>query len=223
MTQNASATKIFKPLRVLIACEFSATVRRAFEALGHNAWSADLLDSDVPGNHITGDVLKVLNDGWDLMIAHPPCTYLTNAGVRHLHDHVQFKTGKRTSESGSARWVKMFEGARFFNALKNAPIMHICIENPIPHGYATDLIGKYTQKIQPWQFGHGETKATCLWLKRLPELVPTNIVDGRHARCHLTPPSADRWKIRSKTYEGIAEAFAIQFSEYVIKCRQNIQ
>lgn len=198
-------------MKILVACEFSGRVRDAFIAKGHDAISCDILDTDSPGPHIKGNVLDILNDGWDMMIAHPPCTYLTNAGVRHLHDSVTSKNGNKTSISGSKRWVAMFEGAEFFNALWNAPIEKICCENPIPHKYARALIGNYTQIIQPWQFGHGETKATCLWLKGLQPLVATNIVSGREPKCHKTPQSKDRWKIRSITYQGIADAMADQW------------
>jgi len=152
-------------MRVLIACEFYGIVRDAFLKKGHDAWSCDVLPTEREGPHIQGDVESVLKNNWDLMIAHPPCTYLTNAGVRHLHDHVKSVTGKQCEVSGSRRWVALFESARFFNTLKNADIPMIAVENPIPHKYAKDLIGNYDQLIQPWMFGHGETKATCLWLK----------------------------------------------------------
>ena len=204
-------------MRVLVACEYSGTVRDAFIAQGHDAMSCDLLPTDAPnwtydpftklrthhperGSHYQGSVLDVLDDGWDLMIAHPPCTYLTNSGVRWLH----------TDES---RWGKLDEACEFFNRLLDADIPRICVENPIPHKYAVERIGgrKYTQIIQPWQFGHGETKATCLWLKGLPKLTPTNIVDGREQRMWKLPPSEDRWKLRSKTYQGIADAMAQQW------------
>lgn len=198
-------------MKVLVACEFSGTVRNAFTDRGHDAWSCDLLDTEQPGKHITGDVLNVLDEDWDLMICHPPCTYLTNAGVRHLHDHVSSSKWTRTSVSGSERWVAMHEGARFFNALWRSKIPQIAVENPIPHCYAKDIIGQYSQIIQPWQFGHGETKATCLWLKNLPKLTPTNIVEGRNARIHLMPPGPDRWKNRSRTFQGIANAMAEQW------------
>ena len=204
-------------MRVLVACEYSGTVRDAFIAQGHDAMSCDLLPTDAPnwtydpftklrthhperGSHYQGSVLDVLDDGWDLMIAHPPCTYLTNSGVRWLH----------TDES---RWGKLDEACEFFNRLLDADIPRICVENPIPHKYAVERIGgrKYTQIIQPWQFGHGETKATCLWLKGLQKLTPTNIVDGREQRMWKLPPSEDRWKLRSKTYQGIADAMAQQW------------
>lgn len=198
-------------MKVLIACEFSGIVREAFKLRGHDAWSCDLLDTEILGQHIIGDVLEILNDKWDLMIAHPPCTYLTNAGVRHLHDHVVSRLGNRTAIYGERRWEEMRKSAHFFNKLKNAPINKICIENPIPHKYAKEIIGQYSQLIQPWQFGCGETKATCLWIKNLPLLKPTNIVEGRYARAHLQPPSPDRWKKRSRTYQVIADAFASQW------------
>ena len=204
-------------MRVLVACEYSGTVRDAFIAQGHDAMSCDLLPTDAPnwtydpftklrthhperGSHYQGSVLDILDDGWDLMIAHPPCTYLTNSGVRWLH----------TDES---RWGKLDEACEFFNRLLDADIPRICVENPIPHKYAVERIGgrKYTQIIQPWQFGHGETKATCLWLKGLQKLTPTNIVDGREQRMWKLPPSEDRWKLRSKTYQGIADAMAQQW------------
>ena len=197
-------------MKVLIACEFSGIVREEFNKLGHDAWSCDILDTEISGNHIKGDVLEVLNRNWDLMIAHPPCTYLTNAGVRHLHS-VPSRNGVITKIHGQERWKLMREAAEFFNKLKNASIKYICIENPVPHKYAKDIIGKYDQIINPWQFGHGETKKTCLWLKNLPILKPTNIVDGRYPACHMTAPSKDRWKIRSRTYSGIAKAFAEQW------------
>lgn len=198
-------------MRVLIACEFSGIVREAFRARGHDAWSCDILPTEQDGPHYQCDVLEVLDKGWDLMVAHPPCTFITNAGVRHLHEHVTSKNGVRAKIHGKERWKKMEEACEFFNELQNAPINKICIENPIPHKYARAIIGKYTQLIQPWQFGHGETKATCLWLKNLPKLVPTDIVEGRYPRVHLTPPGKDRWKKRSITYQGIADAFASQW------------
>lgn len=180
-------------MRVLIACEFSGTVREAFKAKGHDAWSCDLLPTEIPGQHIQGDVLEVLNDGWDLMIAHPPCTHLAVSGSRW------FKAKQREQE----------EALNFVRALMGAPIAKIAIENPI--SVISSKIRKPDQIIQPWQYGHGETKATCLWLKDLPKLTATNIVDGREARVHRMPPSADRWKMRSKTYQGIADAMAEQW------------
>jgi len=155
----------------------------------------------IPGQHIVGNVLKILNDGWDLMIAHPPCTYLCNSGVSWLH-------------KDESRFKKMEDAALFFKKLlESNAVAKICLENPIMHKYAKEIIGvKQDQIIQPWQFGHGETKATCLWLKGLPKLQPTNIVEGREQRLHRLPPSPDRWKLRSKTYQGIAEAMAEQWN-----------
>lgn len=188
-------------MRVLVACEFSGTVRDAFRARGHDAMSCDLLPSEAPGPHHQGDVLELLgrDSAWDLMVAHPPCTYLTNSGVAWLW--------KRPT-----RWADMHDGAVFFRRLLDAPISRVAIENPIPHKYALATIGvRYTQIIQPWQFGHGESKATCLWLRGLPALTPTNVVAGREQRLHRLPPSKDRWKLRSLTYQGIADAMAEQW------------
>lgn len=202
-------------MRVLVACEFSGVVREAFRARGHDAWSCDLLSSeDESPFHLIGDAVEIACDKallWDLMIAHPPCTYLTNAGVRHLYDHVVIRNGKRAAVYGEARFAAMRESAAFFNLLQNCDIPRICVENPIPHHYARDIIGKYTQIIQPWQFGHGETKATCLWLKGLSKLVPTDIVEGRTPRVHYASPGPDRWKVRSRTLTGIAAAMADQW------------
>ena len=198
-------------MKVLIACEFSGIVREAFKEKGHDAWSCDFLPTEIDGQHYQCDVRDILYMGWDLMVAHPPCTYLANSGVRHLHDHVLSKTGKKTKVSGSERWVALFESARFFNMLKSAPIEKIAIENPIPHKYARDLIGDYSQIIQPWMFGHWEVKATCLWLKNLPVLLPTNIVSGRTPRIHLMGPSEDRGKERSRTFIGFAKAMSEQW------------
>lgn len=206
-------------MKVLVACEFSGVVRDAFLAQGHEALSCDLLPTEAQGPHYQGDVRALLSQQWDLMIAHPPCTYLTNAGVRHLHS-IPSRNGKVTSVHGEARWAAMREAAVFFNELKNAPIEHICVENPIPHRYARELIGWYSQIIQPWQFGHLENKATCLWLKNLSLLVPTQIMDkpAKGYWDNQTPggwnklgPSADRWKKRSITYAGIAKAMAEQW------------
>lgn len=197
-------------MRVLVACEFSGIVRDAFIAEGHDAISCDLLPTERPGPHIQGDVLDMLGDGWDLMIAHPPCTYLTNAGVRHLHS-VPSPNGVVTKVHGEERWQAMRESAEFFNALKCAPIERIAVENPIPHKYARTLIGRYDQLVQPWMFGHGETKATCFWLKGLPPLMATVIHAERRHSVHMQPPGPDRWKNRSRTYPGIAKAMAQQW------------
>jgi hypothetical protein len=184
---------------VLAACEFSGTVRRAFAALGHNAWSCDLLPAeDASPQHIQSDVRPILRQRWDIVIAHPPCTRLTNSGVRWL--------------AARDLWRELDEAAEFFRECMDANADAVGVENPIPHKYALGRIGrKYDQIIQPWQFGHGETKATCLWLKNLPKLQPTQIVDGREARVHRMPPGPDRWKERSRTYAGIAAAMAEQW------------
>ena len=185
-------------MRVLIACEYSGVVRSAFAAKGHTAVSCDLLPTDNPhGWHVQGDVLALLDQDWDLMIAHPPCTHLAVSGARYF-------------EAKRASGVQQ-EALEFVRALLNAPIPRIALENPV--SIISSQIRKPNQVIQPWQFGHGETKATCLWLKGLPKLKPTNIVDGREARVHRLPPSADRWKLRSTTYAGIAAAMADQWGE----------
>jgi site-specific DNA-cytosine methylase len=180
-------------MKILVACEYSGKVRDAFKARGHDAWSCDLLPTDVEGQHIQGDVLDVIHQGWDLMIAHPPCTHLAVSGARWFH--------KKRKEQ--------HEALEFVSALLNAPIDKIALENPV--SIISTKIRKPTQIIQPWQHGHGETKATCLWLKGLPKLEPTNIVEGRKPRVHMMPPSKDRWKLRSETYTGIAKAMADQW------------
>lgn len=180
-------------MKVLVACEFSGIVRDAFAARGHDAWSCDLLPSERAGNHIQGDVLEIPEDGWDLLIAHPPCTHLAVSGARW------FK-GKRAEQE---------DAVKFFMALANAPVPRICIENPI--SIMSTRWRKPDQILQPWQFGHGETKATCLWLKNLPLLTPTKVVEGREARVHKEPPGPDRWKNRSRTFQGIADAMAEQW------------
>lgn len=195
--------------RVLIACEFSGVVRRAFAAAGHDAWSCDLLPAEDGSNrHYRGDVRDILHDGWDLlMVAHPPCTRLCNSGVRWLH-------APPPGRSVDELWAELDHGADLFSVLWNAPIERIAIENPIMHKHAKARIRNYVrpaQTIQPWQFGHGETKATCLWLKNLPPLKPTDVVDGREARVHRMPPGPDRWKERSRTFDGIARAMADQW------------
>jgi hypothetical protein len=204
-------------VRVLIGCERSGVVRRAFRALGHDAWSCDLepSDDDSP-HHLQCDVRTVLRNGWDLAIFHPECTYLTNAGVRHLHS-VPSSRGRLPTVHGPARWLALFEAAAFFRTLRDAPIDSIAIENPIPHRYARDLVGPYTQLIQPWMFGHGETKATCLWLKGLPKLVPTEVVGGRVPRIHHMAPGADRRRKRSETMSGIGAAMAAQWGAHMLK------
>jgi hypothetical protein len=193
-------------VRVLVACEFSGVVRDAFLARGHDAMSCDLLPSEAPGPHYQGDVRDILDDGWDLMVAHPPCTYLANSGVRWLY-------GGKGTRRDHVRWNAMVDAAVFFADLLNAPIPRIAVENPIMHRYGRDIIGRGPdQTIQPWQHGHPETKATCLWLKGLPPLEPTNIVPGREPRVHHAPPGPNRWKERSRTLPGIAAAMADQWS-----------
>ena len=201
-------------MKVLIACEYSATVRDAFAARGHDAWSCDLLPSDKGGQHIQGDVLEVLDRGWDLLIAHPPCTYLTNSGVTWLWEN------KKENKKNLQRWKDLDEGAAFFKRLLDCNIPKICVENPIPHKYAVWRIGrKYDQLVQPYHFGHKESKATCFWLKGLDPLVHTTNLKAEtmalpykeRNRLHYLPPSPDRWKIRSTTYQGIADAMAQQW------------
>lgn len=197
--------------RVLVACEFSGIVRRAFAARGHDAWSCDLLPAEDRSNkHITGDVRGILDDGWDMLIvAHPPCTRLCNSGVRWL-------SAPPAGRSLDEMWADLDAGAALFSDLWNAPIERIAVENPVMHRHAKARIRNYqdpAQSVQPWQFGHGETKRTCLWLKNLPPLVPTNIVDGRTPRVHHMSPGPDRWKERSRFFPGIAEAMADQWGE----------
>jgi len=197
---RAEIYQVNKPKRVLIACEFSGIVRDAFARAGCDAWSCDLLPSETPGNHYQGDVLelilpKMAAASWDLMIAHPPCTHLAVSGARWFHL-------KRDEQAQSLRFVEQ---------LLDAPIAQIALENPI--SIISSKICKPDQIIQPWMFGHGETKATCLWLKGLPKLIPTNIVGGRAARVHLEPPGPDRWKNRSRTMQGIAYAMASQWAK----------
>ena len=182
-------------MRVLIACEFSGRVRDAFIAKGHDAMSCDLLSSEMPGPHYQGDVLDILDDGWDLMIAHPPCTHLAVSGAAWFAE-------KRADG-------RQQHAIDFFMQLANADISKIAVENPV--SIMSTKWRKPDQIVQPWMFGHGETKATCLWLKNLPKLHPTDIVDGREQRLHRLPPSIDRWKLRSVTYQGIADAMAEQW------------
>jgi hypothetical protein len=194
-------------MKIIIMCEYSGKIRDEFEKLGHDAWSCDFLPTERPGKHIQGDALDHLDDGWDMMIGHPPCTYMCNSGVDWLHQREE-------------RWGELDKAAEFFLKLWNAPIPKICLENPIMHKYAFKLIKiKPTQIIQPYFFGHMETKATCLWLKNLHKLKGTNNVKmqmmelpkNERERLHYTPPGPDRWKIRSKTYDGIAHAMATQW------------
>lgn len=182
-------------MRVLVGCEFSGVVRDAFLACGHEAMSCDILPTEAPGPHYQGDVRDVLDYPWDLMIAHPPCTHLSVSGARHF-------PAKRMDGRQQA-------GAAFFMTLARAEIPMIAIENPVC--IMSSLWRRPDQVIQPWQFGHPETKATCLWLKGLPRLLPTNVVGGREARVHRMPPGPDRWKERSRTFDGIAQAMAAQW------------
>lgn len=179
-------------MRVLVACEYSGRVRDAFLARGHDAMSVDFLDSETPGPHYKGDMWEVVHDGWDLMVAHPPCTHLALSGNRWWAGSPERRAA-----------------ARFVMAIAAAPVKRIAIENPV--SALSTLWRKPDQYIHPWQFGHGETKKTGLWLLNLPKLVPTNIVDGREARVHRMSPGPDRWRDRSRTYPGIAQAMADQW------------
>ena len=187
-------------MRVLVACEYSGRVRDAFIARGHDAMSADLRPSETPGPHHQGDVRDILGDAWDLLIAHPVCTYLCNSGVRWL-----------STEDG--RWEKMEEAAAFFRLFDQAThIPRRCIENPVMHGHGLKLVGRRaTQFVQPWMFGDGFVKTTGLWLTGLDPLTPTNVVAGRDQRCWRMSPGPEREKERSRTYPGIAEAMAAQW------------
>ncbi len=181
-------------MKVLIACEFSGIVRDAFAKKGHDAWSCDLLPTERPGKHYQVDLWDVqIGDDWDLLIAHPPCTYLAVSGARWFKDR-----GKEQKDA-----------LNFVRLLLTAPVPRIALENPV--SIISTRIRKPDQIIQPWMFGHGETKATCLWLKNLPLLRPTNIVEGRETRIHKMSPSPDRGKERSRTFRGIAEAMAEQW------------
>jgi len=181
-------------MRVLVACEFSGIVRDAFRSRGHDAWSCDLLPSERPGHHIQGDALGAMADwDWDLMVAHPPCTHLAVSGARWFKD-------KKQAQDAALEFVRQLLGS---------PVPRIALENPV--SIISSRIRKPDQIVQPWMFGHPETKATCLWLKNLPLLRPTNIVDGREARVYREPPGPDRWKNRSRTYPGVAAAMAEQW------------
>ena len=204
-------------MKILIACEYSGVVRDEFIKRGHNAVSCDILASEAPGPHYQGDVLDILYNGWDMIIAHPPCTYLANSGVSWLH-------------KDESRWTKLDNGASFFKLFLDHPCDRVAIENPIMHKYAIERIGgvKQTQTIQPYEYGHPETKRTCLWLKGLPPLRPTNNVkhifdmlpNNERQRLHYLPPSADRQKLRSKTFFGIARAMAEQWGDGFITAVQ---
>lgn len=180
---------------MLVACEYSGTVRDAFALLGHDAWSCDLLPSERPGNHFECDVREVLGDGWDLMVCHPPCTHLAVSGARWF-------ASKRDEQADALAFVR---------TLLDAPIPQIALENPV--SVISTRVRKPDQTIQPWWFGHGETKATCLWLKNLPPLLPTQIVEGREPRVHFMPPGENRWRERSRTLPGVAAAMANQWGD----------
>lgn len=195
-------------MKVLIACEFSGTVRDAFAKLGHDAWSCDLEPSDVPGNHYQGDMFDIINEGWDLMIAHPPCTHLAVSGARHFE--------KKRADG------RQQQGIDFFMKVINAPIHKMAVENPI--GIMSSIYRKPDQIIQPWEYGHKTTKATCLWLKDLPLLKPTNIVEKGEFVTFSSGKRMSKWyadsakhspkereKIRNKTFQGIADAMADQW------------
>lgn len=184
-------------MRVLVACEYSGAVRDAFRARGHEAMSCDLLPTDVDGPHYQGDVFDIIGDGWDLMIAHPPCTDLAVSGARHF-----------PAKIADGRQGRALD---FVQRLLDAPVGRIALENPI--SVISSKIRKPDQVIQPWMFGHGEVKATCLWLKNLPLLTPTAVVDGREARVHRMAPGPNRWKERSRTLSGIAAAMAEQWGD----------
>lgn len=184
-------------MRVLVVCEFSGIVRNSFAARGFDAWSIALLSSELPGDHIQGDVQELADWGWDLMIAHPPCTHLAVSGARWF----KYKQREQAEALDFVRW------------LMDRPVSHIALENPI--SVISTQIRKPDQIIQPWQFGHGETKAICWWLKNLSLLRPTNVVGGREPRVHWEPPPSERWKNRSRWYHGIAEAMAVQWGDYV--------
>jgi site-specific DNA-cytosine methylase len=191
-------------MKILIACEYSGTVREAFSKLGHDAWSCDILETEILGNHLQCDVREILGDGWDMMIAHPPCTHLAVSGARWFKD----------------KKLEQAEALEFVRLLLNAPIERIALENPI--SIISSHIRKPDQIIQPWQFGHGETKATCLWLQNLPKLQPTNIVEGREQRIWKMPPGENRWKERSRTFEGIAQAMANQWGNVQTETKRSI-
>lgn len=209
-------------MKVLVACEFSATVRDAFRALGHDAWSCDLLPTEGdPRWHIEGDVLPVLRKRWDIVISHPPCTFLANSSAKHLYKDMKKENGRNED-----RWVKMEKAAIFYCDCLDANAEYVAAENPIIHEHARKAIEREWERrhpgtilpkvkyVQPWQFGHGETKATGFRLINLKPLVPTNIVEGREQKVHRRAPSPDRWKERSRTYQGIADAMAMQWGGY---------
>jgi len=191
-------------MRVLVACEYSGRVRDAFRRHGHFAMSCDLLECEADSEfHYQGPVEDIINDDWDLMVAHPPCTHLAVSGSRHFY--------RKQREQA--------EALDFVRFLMNSPIERWCIENPV--SVISSAIRPPDQIIQPWEYGHGETKATCLWLKNLPKLRPTKCVEGREARIHMMPPGPDRWKERSRTFTGIAEAMGDQWGNRVLPLAAN--
>jgi len=195
-------------MRVLIACESSGVERDAFTAAGHDAMSCDLLETQSPGPHYTGDVRDLMGEPWDLVIAHPPCTYLSNSGVRWLH-------------TDPARWALLDEGAAFFAAMWDFDTPRLCVENPVQHRYAVERHGKGrpSQTVQPWQFGHLQTKRTAYWLDGLPPLIATTDLEAEtfalpmaeRAKVHYASPGPDRWRARSLSFTGIAAAMADQW------------
>ena len=186
-------------MRVLVACEYSGRVRDAFRRHGHDAWSCDLLECEAnPTWHYQGPVEEILDQGWDLMVAHPPCTHLAVSGSRHFHR-------KQREQRDALNFVRL---------LMSAPIPRWCIENPV--SVISSAIRPPDQIIQPWEHGHGETKATCFWLQNLPRLVPSNCVEGREPKVHLMSPGPDRWKERSRTYQGVADAMADQWGSRLL-------
>lgn len=190
-------------MKVLVACEYSATVRDAFRARGFDAWSCDLLPTEGdPRWHIQGDALEAIHSRqWDMLIAHPPCTDLAVSGSRWFPAKIADGRQKRALD--------------FVRALLDAPVPHIALENPV--SIISSKIRKPDFTLQPWQFGHGEVKRTCFWTKNLPALVPTNVVDGREAKVHRMPPGPDRWKERSRTYAGVAAGMAQQWGDYILE------
>lgn len=195
-------------MKVLIACEFSGTVGRAFHDAGHDVITCDLLPTEQPSvPHHQGDVRDILSEPYDLMVAHPPCTYLTNSGVRWL-----YKKGRKENGIDPVRWADMRTARLFFLALLNAKHIPLrCVENPVPHGHAK--LPPFSQSFQPWEFGHGEIKRTCLWLRGLPMLQPTQVVDGRRPRVHHMSPGPERQKERSRFFKGVAMAMVEQWGE----------
>ena len=228
-------------IKVLVACEFSGTVRDAFNAYdAFDAWSCDLRADDNRSNrHIQGDVRDILGEGWDLLVvAHPPCTRLCNSGVRWLSEPPgklggDYSAADRAAYAGMSReqrldfmWSGLRFGADLFSTLWNAPVPHIAVENPVMHKHAKAIIRNYVepaQSVQPWQYGHGETKRTCFWLRNLPPLTPTNVVDGREARVHNMAPVPERSKERSRFFTGIAAAMADQWGHHVLAQVQGLR